>query len=268
MPKDSKNTLVAYIPTQNDLKIAKEKHWYRIPVSSQNVPVIVKDGNVKTIAFYQPKSFKNEAHLIRFYADVKSVDIENRRQLFPEEPTNSKSDSEYHVINFGELHELEIPIVSIRKRRILFITTTQKRLLKAREINDLFLESPIEEKVWEEFTKTGINAERQYYISFGSSNFVLDFALFCKNRNLNIECDGDSYHLEEMQVKNDKRRDNLLESTGWNILRYTTDDIVNNFEESIMQVKDTINQYGGLEDIKGNSKYRYFPKPSNEQTLF
>ncbi|MDP2364884.1 MAG: DUF559 domain-containing protein, partial [Ignavibacteria bacterium] len=79
---------------------------------------------------------------------------------------------------------------------------------------------------------------------------------------------GDTYHTEKSQVQNDKRRDNLLESRGWNVLRYTTNDIEEHFSESINQVKETVNQYGGLLDVHDSSKFRYFPEESNEPTLF
>ncbi len=80
-------------------------------------------------------------------------------------------------------------------------------------------------------------AEREY----------LDFALFCRERNIDVECDGDEFHSKIEDVKRDKKRNNLLESLGWAVLRFTTDDIRHNLREVITQTKATVNRYGGLQ---------------------
>jgi len=268
MTKLNKNILIAYLPSRRDLGIVQHKLWYRIPVLSQNVPSIVKNNSVKMIAFYQPKVFKEDAHLIRFYGIVKSISIIKRKILLKDEPNNTKSENMYYKIQIEKLLRLPHSIPSLRNRRILFITTTLDRFNDANEINDLFFESPLEEKFWTEFKRIGISAERQYYETIGKSNFYLDFALFCKNRKLAVECDGDSYHTDKILVQKDKRRDNLLGSRGWNILRYTTNDIEYHFKESISQVRETVNYYGGLEDHYDPSKCRYIPEASSMPTLF
>ena len=73
MSKLNKNILIAFIPSKKDLAIAQLKHWYRIPISSKNVPNIVKNKSVEIIAFYQPKVFKEDAFLVRYYGLVKSI---------------------------------------------------------------------------------------------------------------------------------------------------------------------------------------------------
>jgi very-short-patch-repair endonuclease len=268
MSKPEKDILIAYLPSQRDLYLAQSKRWYRIPVSSHNIPNMVKDGTVKMIAFYQPNSFKEDAQLIRYYGIVESINKVKRKVLLKDELLNPKSDDIYYKIKIDKLLRLPTPIRSLRSRRILFITTTLERFNSAREINDLFLESPLEEKFWIEFKKQGINAERQYYETIGKRNFILDFALFCRKRKIAVECDGDKYHSGKTEVQSDKRRDNILESRGWNVLRYTTKDIEYHFEESIGQVKETINHYGGLEDIYDPIKVKYFPKDEDEPNLF
>ncbi len=268
MSNDSKNILIAYLPSRKDLLIAQNKNWYRIPVKSKRTPNIVKNKSVELIAFYQPKIFREDAHLVRYYGQVKSVNIVKRRNLIRNEPLNAKSDDLYYKIQIEKLLRLPVSIRSLRKRRILFITTTLDRFRNATEINDLFYESPLEEKFWYEFKRIGLNAERQYHETIGKNNFFLDFALFCRNRKLAVECDGDKYHTEKELVQKDKRRDNALESRGWNVLRYTTDDIEYHFEESISQIRDTVNHYGGIEDPDDTSKSKYFPDKSDELTLF
>ena len=243
MTNINKNILIAYLPSRKDLAIAQNKHWYRIPVSTKRVPVMVKNKTVELIAFYQPKVFKEDAHLIRFYGKVKSVSKVKRKNLIKDEPLNPKNEDLYYKIQIEKLLRLPHSIRSLRKRRLLFIPTTLDRFNNAYEINDLFIGSPLEEKFWAEFKRIGLSAEREYFESIGKHHFYIDFALFCKNRKLAVECDGDTYHNDKTSVQYDKRRDNLLESRGWNVMRYTTNDIEYHFDESISLVREAVNHY-------------------------
>ena len=109
----------------------------------------------------------------------------------------------------------------------------------------MFHESPLEDKLWQEFKKQKIMAERQFYIGSYERNIFLDFALFCRERNLNIECDGDSYHSNKAKAIKDNKRDNYLNKCGWNILRYSTSQL-ENITTCIDEIKDTTNRYGGI----------------------
>ena len=268
MSQSKKDILIAYLPSRADLAIAAHKHWYRIPASTTRVPVCVKKEYVRQIAFYQPKIFRDDSFAIRWYANVKKIRMVKRKKLFPDEPDNLKSNEMYYKIEIEQLMRLPKAIPSLRRRRILFINTTLSRFNKAEEINDLFIESPLEEKFWREFRKQEIRAERQYLETISNKNFYLDFAVFCRRSKIAVECDGDTYHNEKDSVQNDKRRDNMLESRGWNVLRYTTDDIVYHLDDSIKQVKDTINKYGGEEDPVDISKYKYHPTDDLSDSLF
>ena len=90
MSTQKKDILIAYLPSRSDLKIAMASHWYRIPVSAKPVPVNVRKGTIRQIAFYQPKIFEVDAFAVRFYANVKKVQIVKRKKLFPDEPDNNK----------------------------------------------------------------------------------------------------------------------------------------------------------------------------------
>ena len=261
--KSKKNVLVAYIPAKSDLLIALRNRWYRIPYNRKVVPDMVKDRTIKLIAFYQPAIFKEDAFAIRWYGIVKDIKILKRKVLLRNEPKNAKSEQNYYKIEIEKLLRLPKPIYSRKHRRVLFITTTIDHFENAVELNDLFLESPIEEKLWKSFLNHGIRAERQYLETAGKKRYILDFALFCKKSKIDIECDGDSFHMGEDAIRYDKHRDNNLESKGWSVLRYTTDDIVYKLDESVLQVKETINRYGGLEDNE-NNKFEFFTEKKDE----
>jgi very-short-patch-repair endonuclease len=257
--------LIALLPNKSDFLIAKEQKWYRIP--KKPAPPIVKSNQVKIIAFYQPKTFGDEKYLIRWYGYVNKVSIVKRKELFPNMPYNQKSDDEYYKIEFDYLKQLSLPIISLRPRRLLFIPTTEEKFFRSKEINDLFNDSPLEEILWDELVKNQIAAERQFYLPIEKKNFFLDFALFCKTRHINIECDGDLYHTSRNDIQYDKTRNNILESYGWSVLRFTSDDIKYEMNSTINRITSTINQYGGLQDVNDIDNYKYLRGPNNSQIL-
>src|SRR3972149_5285424 len=160
--KEKKDVLIALINNKEDFRIAQEEHWYRIP--AQSAPRIVRDKKLKYLAFYQTKIFGENAFKIEWYGKVKNISVVKRKELFPNLEHDPKAENDYYKIEFDELQKLPRPIISRRHRRVLFITTTFKRFKSARELNDVFKESAIEEKLWEEMKSKGINAERQYMI--------------------------------------------------------------------------------------------------------
>jgi len=264
----NRDTLVAITNRKEDLKIALEQNWYRIPVSTKNTPLSVKENYLKYIAFYQTSIFKEKAFLIEWFAKVKKISIIKRKELFPELTNDPKTEKEYYKIEFSKLEKLPTPIISTRHRRMLFVNTTFKRLMNSKEFNDLFFESPIEEKLWYKFKDEKIAAERQYMYQTKERLYYLDFALFCRKIALDVECDGDTYHLSVNAVKYDKKRNNYLTKLGWIVLRYTTDEIIQNINYVVGQVKETINHYGGLEIEPGNQNFKYFLKDDEQIDLF
>lgn len=257
------NVLVVIIPTIVDFEIAKSHNWYRIPVKS--APVIVKDDSVKIIAFYHTSKFEKDKFSIRWYAYVRSISIVKRSQLFPGEPLNEKSGNDYYKIEFDALLRLAIPIFSLRHRRILFIPTTEEKFFSAKEINFLFNDSPLEDILWSEFVKQNLLVERQHFFGVAGRKIFMDFALFCKTRNIDIECDGDYFHNKPNDIQADKTRNNLLESKGWSVLRFTTYDLTQNLEPSIKIIYSTINKYGGIENITNPGSFNYISDSSNQQ---
>lgn len=264
--ENRKDTLIALLKYKRDLGIAQQQRWYRIPVKA--APTMVKKNTIKYLALYQPKVFQEEAFQIRWYGEVKQISRVKRQELLPHEKSHPQAQNDYYKIEINELRTRPHPIISRRPRRMLFITTTFSRFQQARELNDVFYESPLEERVWNALQHEGIEAERQYGVHISKKTFYLDFAIFSQARNIDVECDGDRYHTDTPDVKRDKWRNNLLESQGWAVLRYTTDDINNHLEDCISQVKETVNQYGGVQDSTHPSVYRYIPDETQPQLDF
>ncbi len=263
---EEKDTLIALLKYRRDLDLLFREKWYRIPV--KYAPKMVREGTIRYLAFYQPATFKEEAFKICWYGPVQSISKLKRRDLLPDESSHPNADTLYYRIELAELSKLANPIISRRKRRMLFITTTFQKLKSARELNDVFLESPLEERFWERLKQERIDAERQLLAQIKQHIFYLDFAIFSMNGKINVECDGDTYHTSKADVKRDKKRSNILQTDGWAVLRYTTDQINHNLEYCIQQVKETVNQYGGLQDAIDPSKHRYLDDGNNQLRLF
>lgn len=265
--KGKKDVLVALLKDKSDYYYAAVEHWYRIPAKTKRVPPIVKDKKVKIIAFYFPKTFGQYAHTVRYYAKVKNISLIKRDDLVLDGKKHPRSNEEYYKIEIDNLRELNTPIESLRKRRILFISTSQNHLFNAEEINDLYFESPLEEKLWDEFKKLRINAERQWEIILDKRTFCTDFALFCKARNIAIECDGDTYHMENEKVAKDKERDNLLFINGWETMRFTSKNLNDELEKSVGLIKEAVNKYGGLEKANDPRDFEYIRSQEEKQMI-
>ena len=233
--------LVALLKEKNDLEILLNHNWYRIPVKSAPVDLY----KLKFLSFYQPSVFKSEKYKIRYYGMIKEIQVKKRKELFPDEVENPKSEFEYYKVIIDRINKLKEPIISIKGRRLIFIKTTLEKFINAREINDLFHESPLEDKLWQEFQTHEIAAERQFHIGSQHKHIFLDFALFCRERNVDVECDGDLYHINKEKAIRDNERDNFLNKYGWNILRYSTTQL-EDITSCINEITDTINTNGGL----------------------
>jgi len=263
-----KDTLVAILNNKDDLKIATEKKWYRIPLKTRKTPLIVKENKLRYIAFYQTDVFDKNAFQIEWYAEVKNISIVKRKELFSSEIPNDKRENEYYKIEFEKLVKLPFPIISKRSRRIPFVNTSFTRLLNSREINDLFLEGPIEEKLYDQFKEKKIDSERQYMVQSDHHIYHLDFALFCRKIKIGVECYEDKNPISGEAVKQNKKKNNELTKLGWIVLRYNSEQLSNDLNEVIWEVKETINRYGGLESKFNLKNYKYYPKENDQFNLF
>jgi very-short-patch-repair endonuclease len=260
--RQKRPVLIAIMNNKRDLRIAREEHWYRIPVKS--APKRLKEAT--HLAFYQTKTFGEDKWAVRYYAEIRSKRIVRRKELLPDEPYHPRADEEYYKIALGHLQMRSEPILSKKGRRITFISTTWEKFQRAKEINDLFDESPLEDEMWEAFKKEKIEAERQVYIPTADRNYFLDFALFCQKGRIDVECNGDTWHRSKDQIPRDNARDNTLTSGGWSVLRFSTPAIREDMPDCLSKVKHTINKLGGL--ITSDWEPRYFRGDKPQLELF
>ena len=240
--------LVAILNDPKDYAIAREDHWYRIPVSS--VQKWLKDRwPPEWLAFYHTKVFGDIAYSIRYYAQVLNIREVFRYQLFPNDSQHKNNHKRYYQLILGPLQQLPAPIFSRRWRRIVFIPTTWEKFITATEINDLYDESPLEDRLWAELKRRNIPAERQEFFTLEEINYALDFVIRCAKGNVDVETDGDTWHANPEKSDEDNLRDNALKAKGWQILRFTTRQIMEQMNDyTVPTVVKTINNLGGLEE--------------------
>lgn len=260
--------LVAILNDVRDYHFARDEHWYRIPVSSARKRL--KDyWPPRYVAFYQTKVFREEAYSVRYYAEVANIKQATRRDLFPDEPDGKKSAKTYYRLELGPLQHLPTPIFSRRARRITFIPSTWDKFTTAYEINDLYHGSPLEDRLWAALKRRNIAAEREEYLTAGGQNYALDFAVYCALRNIDIETDGDTYHANPQKAAYDNRRNNNLTAAGWQVLRFSTQQINEETETyCIPEVVRTINNLGGLDDGLAPRKVDSAPDRPYQMGLF
>jgi very-short-patch-repair endonuclease len=236
--------LVAIMNKKRDFKILREQGWYRVPVMSVKWP-----WPPTWVAFYQTSIFGQEAYAVNYYGRVRDFREITRAELFPGEKPNPRIDpnKKYYQIFFDSLVPLYRPIYSRRWRYIVFIPTTREKFDQAIEINDLYHESSLEDRLWAELRYCQIDAERQLDIKLRRQHYKLDFAVFCQKSNIDIEVDGEAWHSGEERHGLDRQRNNALAVAGWQVLRFSGHEIREQLAEyCVPSIKDAIKTLGGL----------------------
>lgn len=245
MNKSDKPALVGIVPRKNLWSVIQNQRWYHIPVKSAPRNVL----KIEYISFYFPSAFGEKLkYQVIYYAPVLKIDTVKRIYLFPGEPEHPRKDKDYYQFHLGEIKELPQPIPSRRWRRIVHIPTSLQRLFTAKEINDLYDTSPLEEKMYIALKRNGINPERQMHVYLDNQTYCLDFCIFCQKANIDLECDGERYHTLPEAFVRDRLRNNQLTSFGWQVLRFSGTEVYRNLKNCLTVVKRTIHVLKGLKD--------------------
>ncbi len=192
--------LVAIINNKLDFAMLRERLWYRIPVSSANK--WIKDRWPSTNGFLSNHGFRARTTRRELFRRRHRYREVSRQELFPDEP-RTRSARRYHQVFVHSVQQLSKPIYSRRYRRIVFIPTTWEKFQSAAEINDLYDESSLEDRLWAEFKRHNIPAERQEFVTARGHDYALDFALYCTKGGIDVETDGDFWHANPEKAEED-----------------------------------------------------------------
>ena len=102
--------------------------------------------------------------------------------------------------------------------------------------------------------KEKINAERQVYVKVNNQFYCLDFGIFCNKGNIDVECDGEKYHILPEALARDRQRNNRLTSYGWRVLRFSGKEIYHSIQQCLGLIKKTIYSLSGLVQSKENTE--------------
>jgi hypothetical protein len=163
--------LVAVLPAERDLEIARLLGWYRIPL--RYAPKVVA---VDYLAFYQTGAFgMQERWQIARFAKVRGHELTTRRELFRDEPDHPRAAEEYYRIQIGPLQQMERPLPANRWKRITFLYTTGALFQTAQTINDLVVRSDERELLWRSLRERAL--ESGQYQAAELPEFDLDPAI-------------------------------------------------------------------------------------------
>src|SRR5436190_622672 len=92
--------LVTILNNLRDFEIARDRHWYRIPVTSADKWVGSR-WPPRWLAFYQTRIFGDEAYAVNFFCQVLNIREVYRSELFPEQEHDDKATRRYYQLITG-----------------------------------------------------------------------------------------------------------------------------------------------------------------------
>ena len=232
--------LVVVVNSRDDLDRARNEGWYRIPLARAPKRVAAEH-----LAFYLTGAFPPaERWTVRWFGAVRGYHIVARRDLIPEEPTHPRADDRYYKVTLGPLTALPRPIPSRRLRRITFIPTTLARLQQAEEINDLWIKSSAQERLWAALKAADLDAERQYPLREDLPQYVADFAIFCRAGRVALIIDDEPG--SDSEFRESPSPEYLLAAGDWTALRATRAALLTDLAGWIHRLAGLADQLGGL----------------------
>jgi hypothetical protein len=226
---------IGVLKRPQDMDILLRERWYRIPENK------APKRAFGYIAFYQPSSFGQKSGMIRYYAPVISCSTAARLELLPEESAHPRAHDRYLKYSLGAPRELERPVKNLGRERVSFAYTTMRRLKSARNMHGLFGAPPLENIMRKALKKMGIDFSPEYEVRDGAwRRYRLDFAVLKGGNALDIECDGQKWHSRAEIRKKDAQRDAWLSERGWNVLRFSENDILRRLYLTISRIKKAV----------------------------
>lgn len=222
--------LVCILKTPSDLAILQRERWYRVPVAH------APSRPFGYLAFYQPASFGKGGKCIRSYARVIRWRVETRRQLFPNEPHHPQAHAPYIRFRIGHIQQLRRPIRNIAPRRVTFGYTTLARLHASRDILQLYRVAPIEQMVGDALHRAGIVVIPQQVVIVGGTRVRTDFTILCRRGAIAVECDNTASHRSPTQRSRDAKKDVLLRSAGYTVVRLAERDIIADVAATVQRI--------------------------------
>lgn len=233
--------LVGVVRRKKDLDIVLQRRWYRIPVryAPKKTP--------SYLALYETRALGNKGRGINYYARIGKIFLIRRKDLLPEEKNHCRSREWYYKFHLAPLKRVPHKINNKSRRRISFGFTSLKKLLKAKEMSELFNIIPLEEMMRKELKKSRFQAFHEYcLVEKGRIRYRLDFAIFCRHGKMAIECDSQKWHFLPRVKERDRMRDRWLRSHGWTVFHFSEREIIDSPSYCLQTIRKAIYNLGGI----------------------
>ena len=114
--------------------------------------------------------------------------------------------------------------------------STYKLLLENAKMNRRYM-TPAESALWEclRNKNLGVRFRRQHPVF----NYIPDFV--CLEKQLVVEVDGGDHFIGNQQVSDDERTQ-YLNQYGFEVIRFTNDEVLGNIDEVLDRIKKVINK--------------------------
>lgn len=182
-PDDWTPVLVAVVNNETDLARAREEQWYRIPV--KHAP---RQIAAEYVALYQTGKFGESGKRIKYFAPILRYHVLTRAELLPDQPDHPRASDQYFRLELGNLQTLESPIPNMRQPRLTFLYTTLDRLLRAKDVGDLWLRDAARKKLYAAIRERGLAVECWYPVDMGDRPEA-DLALFGPHGRIDVYID-------------------------------------------------------------------------------
>ena len=230
--------LVAVMNNRADLERARNQGWYRIPLKRAPRRIAAE-----YLAFYQTGAFGEEGCAVNYYAPVRRFQIVPRAEMLPDEPDHPRAADLYYKIEIGPLQHLPEPVTSPRLRRVTFIPTTLGRLLAARVVSDLWWRDDVQQRLWAALREAGLLAEYRYQLGEPPNETLIDFALFCRDGRVAVLCE--TAPDPDPDLRERRPADYELTAGGWQVMRFSAQQVNDSIDGCIQQVAALVRQLGG-----------------------
>ncbi|MFZ3071102.1 MAG: hypothetical protein WA110_08285 [Anaerolineaceae bacterium] len=146
--------LVAIVPNQRDLDIARLLGWYRIPLKS--APKVI---SVDYLALYQTGAFPEaERWQIHWIAPILGHELTTRMELLHDQADHPRAREEYFKLQLGSLRALPKPIQAGSWKRVTFFYTTMRRVNQAETLSDLPVHDDERPVLWQSLRERALRA--------------------------------------------------------------------------------------------------------------
>lgn len=135
------NILIGVVTTTEDQYKVLNGHWYRIPV--EQAPPELLSGQITFFVPYWTQALRTKPLKAALTHRIPIIQVSevSRKELFPDEAFNAKSEKRYFKLSLGMPEILKSPILpSLGYRRLVFATTNLFKLSNALTLEEVLKE--------------------------------------------------------------------------------------------------------------------------------